>query len=209
MSDTDGGDRLYLVTPTVFEPEDLACTLAEMLSGGAVACLRLDLGAAPEEDWVRASNHLLPVCHAAEVPLLVTDHYRLVAALGLDGVHLSDTRTPVRSVRKMLGADRIVGAAGGVGRHAAITLAEAGVDYVALGPLHAEGTLGDGQVADDDLFAWWAEMIETPVVAEGGVTPDDVARLRDTADFFVPDRAIWETADPVAALSAYAAALRG
>jgi len=206
MAAPDAGPRLYLVTPPTVD-DAFADLLAPILAGGSVACLRLDLGAAAEEDWVRAANHVQPVAHDAEVALVIADHYRLVAPLGLDGVHLSDGRTPLGTVRKALGPDRIVGAAGGLTRHSAMTLAEAGADYVSLGPVRAAGALGDGRVADDDLFAWWAEMIETPAVAEGGVTPADIARLRDWADFFVPDVALWSAADPAGEIAACTAAL--
>lgn len=208
MDDPREAARLYLVTPDRFAPEALAAAAARLLAGGSVACLRIALApSAGEDDWLSAANHLLPVCHAAEVPLLATDHHRLVGPLGLDGVHLADPTASVRKVRAALGADRIVGAAGGTGRHRAMSLAEAGADYVSLGPLHAAGALGDGAVVEDDLFDWWAEMIETPVVAEGGVTPADLRRLGGAADFFVPDPGIWAAPDPVAALAAYAEAL--
>jgi len=204
----EAAPRLYLVTPERFEPQDLANLAGRLLAGGQVACMRVALGTeAAEEDWVRAVNHLLPVCHGVEVPLLVTDHHRLVGPLGLDGVHLETATTPIRKVRTALGGERIVGAHGGTGRHRAMSLAEAGADYVSLGPVRAEGALGDGELAGDDLFAWWAEMIETPVVAEGGVTVEDAARLSDTADFVVPDRRIWQAEDSVALLADYAAAL--
>ncbi len=53
-------------------------------------------------------------------------------------------------------------------------------------------------------------MIETPVVAEGGLGPADAARLAPYADFLVPDPKIW--ADPAgiaAALAPYAEAIAG
>lgn len=199
--------RLYLVTPDRAEPEALARALGPLLATGGIACVRLDCGRAAEDDWVRAANHLLAVCHGADVPLVVADHHRLVEPLGLDGVHLSDARVPLRTVRKALGPDRIVGAHGGTGRHGAMTLAEAGADYVCLGPLSASGTLGDGSVADDALFDWWAEMIETPVVAEGALGPDDVARLAGSVDFFVPGPEIWSAETGVEALGRYIRAL--
>lgn len=208
MTKADTPARLYLVTPQVFEPEPFAALAARALAAHPVACLRLDLGQAPEERWRAAANHLLPVAHAHDVALVIAEHHRLVVPLGLDGVHLGTSRTSVREVRKALGPDRIVGAFGGTTRHFAMTLAEAGADYVALGPVNASGALGDGTLAPDDLFEWWAEMIETPSVAEGGVTPADAARLSATADFVVPDPAVWsDTAGIEAALAPYAAAL--
>jgi thiamine-phosphate pyrophosphorylase len=200
-------ERLYLVTPPRLDPAGFAPLLGRALATGTVACLRLELGAAPEEDWRAAVNHLLPVCHEADVPLLVAEHWRLVAPLGLDGVHLGAGRTPLRDVRKALGAERIVGAFAGASRHRGMTLAEAGADYVAFGPVGETGLLDAEEPAPDELFQWWSEMIETPSVAEGGVTEADAARLSAIADFVVPDPRLWDDPDPVARLAAFAAAL--
>ena len=200
MADAEG-PRLYLQTPDLTAPEDFAPRLAEALAAVPVACVRLALPAsAGEDDWTRAANHLIPVCHAADVALVVTDHFRLVAPLGLDGVHLATARTPLREVRKALGSDRIVGTFAGTSRHAGMTLAEAGADYVSFGPVAATGALGDETLAGDDLFEWWAEMIETPVVAEGGIGPAEARRLAPHADFLTPDPRLWQQDDPLATL---------
>ena len=145
------------------------------------------------------------------MPLLVAEHWRLVVPLGLDGVHLGQGlgigRTPLRDVRKALGAERIVGAFAGASRHRGMTLAEAGADYVAFGPVGETGLLGAEEHAPDELFEWWSEMIETPSVAEGAVTETDAARLAAFADFIVPDRRLWDDPNPVFRLAAFAAAL--
>jgi thiamine-phosphate pyrophosphorylase len=202
-------ERLYLVTPESMDPAAFAPLLTRALGTGAVACVRLDLGAAPEEAWRAVANHLLPVCYEADVALVVAEHWRLVQPLGLDGVHLGGASgsTPVREVRKALGPDRIVGCFAGASRHRGMTMAEAGADYVAFGPVGETGLLGDHARAGDDLFAWWSEMIETPCVAEGGLTPADAARLAPVADFVVPDRRLWGAPDPVAAIAGVATAL--
>ncbi len=208
MTRTDPPARLYLVTPEDFEPEPFAALVDRALAAHGVACLRLDLGAAPEEQWRVAVNHLLPVAHAHDVALVIAEHHRMVAPLGLDGVHLATSRVPVREVRKALGPDRIIGGFGGVSRHIGIALAEAGADYVALGPVGKTGALGDGSQAQDELFQWWAEVIETPVVAEGSVTPADAARLAPFTDFVVPDPGVWSAPEGIeAALAPYAEAL--
>jgi thiamine-phosphate pyrophosphorylase len=198
------------VTPREFEPEPFAALVNRALAAHPVACLRLDLGAAPEDEWRVAASHLLAVAHAHDVALVIAEHHRLVATLGLDGVHLGASRVPVREVRETLGPDRIVGASAGTSRHIGITLANAGADYVALGPVGETGALGDGSRADDALFQWWAEVIETPVVAEGSVTPADAARLAPFADFVVPDPSVWTAPEGIeAALAPYAEALAG
>lgn len=200
--------RIYLATPMEFDAPVFADKLRSVLEAIQVACLRISLrGDATEADWTGAVNHLLPVCHSADVALVLTDHYRLVAPLGADGVHLASSRTPLREVREILGRDRIVGAFAGSSRHQGMVLAEAGADYISFGPVGDAGTLGDGIHAADDLFRWWAEMIETPCVAEGGVTLSDATRLADYADFIVPDPTVFAAEDPVGQLAAYKNAL--
>lgn len=197
-------DRLYLVTPPSLAP-DIADRLAAVLDVGGIACVRLQIDS-DEAGIRRAADLLRPVCASREVPLVIADHVRLVVPLGLDGVHLTDgTPQGVRTARAVLGAERIVGAFGGTTRHRAMLLAEAGADYVALGPVHA-GVLGDGSEAAPELFAWWDEMIEVPSVAEGGLDPGRDAALR--ADFLAPRLSVWNHPEgPVAGLRAWRAAL--
>jgi thiamine-phosphate pyrophosphorylase len=201
-------ERLYLVTPPRIGP-DFVPLLERVLATAPVACLRVDLGDASEADWRAAFDLVVTPCHEAEVALVVADHWRLVEPLGLDGVHLADSRVSLREVRRTLGADRIVGAFAGASRHRGMVLAESGADYVSFGPVSDTGLLGSDQRAPDDLFQWWSEMIETPSVAEGGVTEAEASRLGSIADFLVPDRRIWDDPDPSARFAACAAALVG
>ncbi len=207
MADTapDGaaeGPRLYLIAPARLEPGD-PDRVAALLDGFDIACVRLALAAASEDAVARAADALRPVCHARDVPLVVADHHRLVTRLGLDGVHLGDGARQVRAVRQALGADAIVGAFAHASRHDGMTAAEVGADYVSFGPVGATA-LGDGVTADAELFAWWSEMIEVPVVAEGGLTPALAATLARAADFLAVGEEIWTAEDPHAALRALA-----
>lgn len=199
--------RLYLVTPAAFDPTRFAALLEAALEAGGVACVRLDL--AGGETAIRAAAAALkPVCAARDVPLTLAEHPRLAKELNLDGVHLREGGpAAVKAARALLGEDAIVGAWAGASRHRGMVAAEAGADYVSLGPVQA-GALGDGAEADAELFAWWAEIIETPCVAEGGLTPEIAAALAATADFFAPRSSVWDHADgPAAAVRAYRAAL--
>jgi thiamine-phosphate pyrophosphorylase len=199
--------RIYLITPPSPDLADFADMLARLLDGGRVACVRLALAAASEDAVARVADALRPICHDRDVPLVLADHFRLVPRLGLDGVHLSNGARQVRVARKLLGADAIVGAFARASRHEGMSAAEAGADYVGFGPLTATA-LGDGSVAEPELFAWWAEMIEVPVVAEGGVTPDMAGALAETTDFLALGDEVWSAAGgPEAALRDIAARL--
>ena len=199
--------QIYLVTPTAFAPEDFTPVLARLLDGAEIACLRLAL-ADPDADAVaRAADTCREIAHARDVPLVIEKHSGLVERLGLDGVHLSDAARSVRAARKALGADAIIGASCGTSRHDGMAAGEAGADYIAFSPVGDMG-LGDAARAGRDLFAWWSEMIELPVVAEGGLTRDLVEGFAPVTDFFAIGPEIWRAEDPLAALMDLTAPLR-
>ena len=88
-----------------------------------------------------------------------------------------------------------------------MTAGEGGADYVAFGPVSDTG-LGDGTVAEQDLFAWWSQMIELPVVAEGGLSVQMIETLAPVTDFFGIGPEIWDAEDASSALSGLLAPLR-
>ena len=198
--------QIYLIAPPVFDIARFPDTLGAVLDAVPTACLRLAPASRDEDEVARAADALRDVAHARDVALVIESHLLLVERLGLDGVHLPDGARNLRKARKALGGDAIVGAFCGASRHDGVTAGEAGADYVAFGPVGAT-PLGDGTQADDDLFAWWSEMIEIPVVAEGALTPDIVARLAPVTDFLAIGEEIWQADDPVAALRSLIAPL--
>jgi len=69
-----------------------------------------------------------------------------------------------------------------------------------LDGVHLPRAVGQVHAVEPELFAWWSEMIEVPVVAEGALTPALVTTLEGTADFLAVGPEIWEAEDPAGAL---------
>lgn len=199
MADPDT-PQIYLLTPAEFELSSFPGVLASVLDAHDIACLRLTMATRDEDRLSRAADVLREVAHTRDVAIVIESHIGLVETLGLDGVHLTDGARNVRKVRKTLGNDAIVGAFCGASRHDGMTAGEAGADYVAFGPV-GTSALGDGSVAEAELFAWWSEMIEVPVVAEGALDADLVRALAGVTDFFGIGEEIWRDDDPAAALA--------
>ena len=206
MSEPDH-PQIYLISPPSFELSRFPRDLAALLDQIPVACMRLSLSSHDEDTITRACDAVREVTEPRDVALVIDTHVQLADRLGLDGVHLtSGGSKAVREARKALGTDAIVGAHAGTSRHEGMNLGEAGTDYVCFGPVGVS-PLGDGAQAEPDLFAWWSEMIELPIVAEGALDLETIKELRDKTDFFALGAEIWESENPLAAAGELAAAI--
>ncbi|SEO95876.1 thiamine-phosphate pyrophosphorylase [Salinihabitans flavidus] len=192
--------QIYLVTPPEIELSRFPDTLARVLDSTEIACVRLALATRDEDHVSRTADALREVTHARDVALVISEHLILAERLGLDGVHLTDGARSVRKSRKALGDDAIVGAFCGASRHDGLSAGEAGADYVSFGPV-GRTPLGDGEVAESDLFAWWSDVVEIPVVAEGALDEESLRRLAPITDFFAIGEEIWRADDPITRLA--------
>jgi thiamine-phosphate pyrophosphorylase len=197
----DERPQITLITPPTFEPETFSDRLGRVLDGIGIACLRLSLATKDEDMLMRAADAAREAAHARDVAVVIDNHLILAERLGLDGVHLTDGARNVRKARKDLGADAIVGAFCKPSKHEGMTAGEAGADYAAFGPVGAT-SLGDGGRAPFELFQWWSEVIEVPIIAEGAQTAELVQKFGPVTDFFAVGEEIWGQDDPLQALKA-------
>lgn len=199
--------QIYLITPPSFDLQVYPDLLARVLDAQQVACVRLALASKDEDGIARGADALREVTHARDVALVIESHILMVERLGLDGVHLTDGARSVRKVRKDLGPDAIVGAFCAANRHEGMNAGEAGADYVSFGPVGVS-PLGDGTQVPLDVFEWWSEIIEVPVVAEGALTDDLIRALTPVSDFIAFGEEIWSKDDPAAELARLSALMQ-
>lgn len=201
MSDaTPDAPQLYLMTPAGAQASTLGPQLAAVMDAFPVACLRIRAGA-EEDELGRLADLAREIAHQRDVAVVIDDHVALAQRHGLDGVHLTDGAKAVRYARRELGADAIVGSFCGNSRHEGMNAGEAGADYVSFGPV-GTSALYRGEPVELELFQWWSEMIEVPVVAEGAITRELLEQLSPVSDFIAIGPEIWTAGDPVAALTA-------
>ena len=97
---------------------------------------------------------LVALAQKAGAAALILGDAPQARALGADGVHLGATRDPLpgyAAAKAILGSGAVVGVDAGISRHDAMTLAEAGADYVAFGaPAHLKDR-DKARVRRDDL----------------------------------------------------------
>ncbi|MGE4482394.1 thiamine phosphate synthase [Acidocella sp.] len=182
--------RLYLITPPVL-PADFEQTLAGALDAGDVAALQLRLKDVPEAELSRTIDRLRPIAQSRDVAFLLNDNPVLAVKSGCDGAHVGQTDMPAKQARKILG-DLTLGVTCHNSRHLAMEAGEAGADYVAFGAFFPTTTKEPPEMADIATLRTWAETMEIPCVAIGGINAHNCAPLvRAGAEFLAVSGAVW------------------
>jgi len=190
--------RIYLITPPALEPVRFADKLAEALDAGDVGAVQLRLKDVDDDALKRAIDVLRPVTQSRGVAFIMNDRPDLAVSHGCDGAHVGQTDTAAAVARKILG-DRTMGVTCHDSRHLALEAGEAGADYVAFGAFFPT-TTKDATPANIETLRWWAEMMEIPVFAIGGITAANCAPLVQAgADFLAVVGTVWNHAEGPAA----------
>ena len=192
--------RLYLITPPHIELKSFAAVLEQTLAAGDVASLQLRLKDVADDVIGEAVRVLKPIAQKKEVAFILNDRPDLAADFDCDGVHVGQEDAPYDEARRFMGPNKIVGVTCHDSRHLALEAAEAGADYVAFGAFFPTSTKDAKTKAEIELVQWWAEIMEIPCVAIGGITVANAAPLIEAgADFLAVSSGVWDYAGGPAA----------
>jgi thiamine-phosphate pyrophosphorylase len=193
--------RLYLVTPPVEDPAELAPALTAALAAAEVSAVLLRLTGADERIMIDRVASVAPIVQERGTALLLAGHAGIAAAAGADGAHVNGVDA-FMAARALLKPGLIVGAGGLVSRHDAMLVGEAGADYVMFGDPDLAGRQPPDRVAE--RVAWWAELFEPPCIGYACSFEDVKILAAAGADFVAVGEIIWN--DPRGAAAAIGAA---
>ena len=191
---------IYLLTPDEADTGRLLARLEPLLAAGPALLQYRNKSAGPALRAAQA-RALQAACRAHGVPLVVNDDWRLALEVGAAGAHLGEHDGALAAARPQapglwLGASCY----NQPGR--AAEAAAAGADYLAFGAFFPSGTKPLARRADPALLRE-ARALGRPVVAIGGITPDNAAGLVAAgADLLAVIGGVFDAADPAAALRA-------
>ncbi|WP_300974089.1 thiamine phosphate synthase [Sphingomonas sp. LHG3406-1] len=203
-----GDAMLYLVSPQEVGG-DFPDRLRAALAAGPVSAFQLRVKGMDQHALAKLAEPLQRICADAEVAFIVNDDMSLAKRIGADGVHLGQKDGDPREARALLGPAAQIGVTCHDSRHLAMEAGEAGADYVAFGAFFPTTTKEVRHVPELDILGWWATLFEIPCVAIGGITPANGGPLvKAGADFLAVCSAVWDAADPAAAVAAFAPVLK-
>lgn len=124
----------------------------------------------PTSELLQLGQEIRAITSPRAVPLIINDRVDLMLALNLDGVHLRANSLPVAVVRRMAGADRLIG----LSTHSLAEVRQAnrdGADYVVFGPIFDTPSKRQfGSPVGLEQLAEACRLSAIPVFAIGGVT---------------------------------------
>ncbi|HEB98838.1 MAG TPA: thiamine phosphate synthase [Thiotrichales bacterium] len=177
MTKADRLRGLYAVTdPGLVPREALGEAVAAAIRGGARIVQYRDK-TATEGERLGTARRLAEVCRRAGVLFIVNDDPGLAAEVGADGVHLGREDAAMEEARALLGAEAVIGVSCYTDLERARRAAAAGADYVAFGRFFPSRTKPDAAQATPDLLEQARRELDLPVVAIGGITPENGAAL--------------------------------
>ena len=190
--------RLYLATPELDDPSQLAASLPDLLADADVAAVLVRLRETDQRTMISRVKALAPAVQGSGAALLLDGRVELVARAGADGAHLTGLAA-FEEALPSLKPDRIAGVGGLATRHDSMAAGEAGADYVLFGESDAHGQRPSVEAIAERL-QWWEELFEPPCVGFA-ISRDEAFEFAAAgADFILVGDLIW--ADPRGAKAA-------
>jgi thiamine-phosphate pyrophosphorylase len=189
--------RLYFVVEA-----DASDRLLHAALEGGCDLLQLRDHAANDEQLLDAAERFRNACDDHDALFVVNDRPEIALQAGADGVHVGQDDLPVDAVRRLVGADVLIG----LSTHSPEQF-DAGLrsdaDYLSVGPVWETPTKAGRPAAGIDYVRYAAANAAKPWFAIGGIDESNIGEVVAAgATRAVVVRAIRDAEDPRAAASA-------
>ena len=168
---------LYAIADTQYlDDARLLSAVGEVIAGGARIVQYRDKkhGAA---DRARQAGELASLCRKHGALFIVNDDVALAKQVQAAGVHLGREDASIEQARAQLGPQPIIGVSCYNDLARAIQAQADGADYVAFGSFFPSRTKPRAVRAGLELLCEVKQKLHIPVVAIGGITPENGAHL--------------------------------
>lgn len=195
---------LYAIVDASVTPRQQLPLLAQqVIEGGAVLVQYRDKEATSAQ-LDKTARAILAVCQPANIPLVLNDHPQRCIEVGADGVHLGRDDMTIAKARALLGPGKLIGASCYNDIQLAIDAEQHGANYVAFGAIYSSSTKPGAQPASLKTLSSAKQSIRIPIVAIGGITPDNGRAVVDAgADMIAAISGLTQSAQPTRSAQLY------
>lgn len=196
---------LYAIADTQFlDDARLVPAIEAAIAGGARVVQYRDKKHPPEIRR-RHARKISDLCRRHGVPFLVNDDVALAMETGADGVHLGREDMGLRAARALIGDNKLIGVSCYNELERALAAERDGADYIAFGSFFPSRTKPQAVRATPELLREARPRLKIPIVAIGGITPENGAALIEAgADMLAVVEGVFAQPDIHAAAHRYA-----
>ena len=146
---------------------------------------------------ISEATQLKQLCLEYDTTFIINDDIDLARELKADGIHIGEYDKSIIVAREELGKDKIIGVSCYNDMDRADDAIAGGADYVAFGAMFSTTSKAKTRKASAELISKAKQRYEIPVVAIGGITPDNCASLiRAGVDLLAVISSIYLADDP-------------
>ena len=196
---------LYAIADTQFLDDAQLVPAVEAAIAGGARMVQYRDKKHPPDIRRRHAKKISDLCRRHGVPFLVNDDVALAMETGADGMHLGRDDLPLAQAREQLGADSLIGVSCYNELERALTAQQQGANYVAFGSFFPSRTKPEAVRATPELLREARLRLNIPIVAIGGITPENGAALIEAgADMLAVIEGVFAQPDIHAAARRYA-----
>jgi thiamine-phosphate pyrophosphorylase len=164
---------LYAITDTHLCPDEVLITSVEQALLGGCRLVQYRDKRADHPGRRDQAHQLQALCHRHQALLIINDDLALAQEVAADGVHLGRQDPDPVHARSLLGEQAIIGVSCYNRLDLALEAVRLGVDYVAFGRFFPSQTKPLAVQATPELLRQARAALELPLVAIGGITPEN------------------------------------
>ncbi len=186
---------LYVITDPLPPGDALLNAVAGVLAGGAKTVQYRNKSADPRLRHEQALQ-VRRLCWQHGRTFIVNDDPDLAVAVDADGVHIGREDPELGTTRRLVGKHRLIGVSCYNDLDLALAAQAQGADYVAFGSFYPSRAKPQATRADVELLLRARPVLQIPIVAIGGITPENGAPLlRAGADALAVIHAVFGCSD--------------
>ena len=173
----DLNTRIYFITDsTPYTEEEFLARVKSALKGGATL-IQLREKERTTREYISLAQKVHELSKQFGVPLIIDDRIDVALAAGVEGVHLGQSDMPIKTARKILGEDFIIGATAKTVEQATEAY-EQGADYLGVGAIYPTTTKVKTVLTSTEMLDKICKAVPIPVNAIGGLNKDNIDVLK-------------------------------
>src|SRR3972149_3937988 len=169
---------LVLITDRNLCKQPLLLTVRLALEGG-VRTVQLREKGLPTHEFYALACELRGITLDFEANLIINDRVDIALAVEADGIHLGWQSLPFSTVRRLLGAEKLIGVSTH-NRKEALQAQDFGADYITFGPIYnTPSKAGLLEPTGPSEIQNLKREIKIPIIALGGINEDNAGNVLD------------------------------